>query len=201
MIHHLVGTLSEKDAGKVVVDVGGVGLEAHVTDHTANALGMVGEPVRLLTHLSVREDEWTLFGFLREEDRAFFRLLLGVQGVGPRLALGILSGLAADRLHRAVADGDVAALTAISGVGKKTAQRLIVDLRDKVGELPGSDEFLAPAATVSAPESRDDAVDALVALGYSRSQAAVAVRAARAPNAPEDDVPLEAVVRDALRHL
>jgi Holliday junction DNA helicase RuvA len=199
MIHHVEGVLTEKEAGRVVIEVGGVGLEVLVTDATWHRVGAPGESVRLLTHLSVREDSWTLFGFLREEERHLYRLLLGVQGVGPRMALAVLAGLPVARLKSAVAEGDVKALSTIPGVGKKLAQRLIVDLRDKVGELPTSDEFPIPADGSAFVPERDDAVDALVALGYPRGAARDAVRVVRTPGS--DDSPVEDVVREALRRL
>lgn len=197
MIHHVEGLLTEKDPGRTVVEVGGVGLEILVSDDTWREVGIVGDTVRLLTHLAVREDQWTLFGFLREEERSLFRLLLGVQGVGPRMALAILSGLSVERLRRAVGEGDVAALTTISGVGKKTAQRMVVDLRDKVGELPGGPDLVPVGA--GEPADGDDAVDALVALGYPRAVARDAVRKARGPEARE--APVEEVLKEALRRL
>ena len=200
MIHHIEGMLTETGQGRVVVEVGGFGLELLVADSTVAALGPNGLRVRLLTHLVVREDAWTLFGFAEESERSLFRLLLGVQGVGPRVALAILSGLAPARLRAAVAQGDLAALTAIAGVGKKTAQRMIVDLRDKVGVVPSGDEVPGGAVgTAVAPVEADDAVDALVALGYSRFQARDAVQAARV-TAGEDSA-VEDVLRDALRRL
>ena len=198
MIYSVEGELTEKFAGRVVVDVSGLSYEVLVPDATVEQLGPRGARVRLLTHLSVREDSWTLFGFRAEDDREVFRLLLGVQGVGPRVALAILSGLPPSRLRSAVGEGDVAALKAIAGVGKKTAERVIVDLRDKVGvtgmaELPGT---VSPAAAVA---ESDDAVDALVALGYSRSQSREAVHVAR--QSLDDETAVPDVVRDALRRL
>ncbi len=197
MIHHLDGILTEKRPGRVVVEMGGLGLEAMVSDGTLASLPSPGSRVTLLTHLSVREDAWTLFAFENEEERAFFRLLLGVSGVGPRVALSILSGLRVEKLSEAVAQGDVAALTKIAGVGKKTAQRMIVDLRDKLGAV-GEPELVPPAARVGAAGPADDAVDALVALGYSRPVARDAVSIVRATEA---DLPLEDVVKLALRKL
>ncbi len=198
MIHHVEGTITEKVPGRVVVEVGGFGLEVLVTDATWHRVGDRGESVRLLTHLSVREDAWTLFGFLRDEERFLYRLLLGVQGVGPRMALAVLSGLPVATLRTAVAESDVKTLSSISGVGKKIAQRLIVDLRDKVGELPASDEFPIPVEGAASVVEGDDAVDALVALGYPRIAARDAVRVARIPG---DDAPVEDVVKEALRRL
>lgn len=194
MIHHLEGILESKLPGRVVVDVGGVGFEVHVTDATWRDLGIVGGRARLLTHPVIREDAWTLFGFRREDDRALFRLLLDVQGVGPKVAMAVMSGIPTDRLRAAIAGADVDTLTRIPGVGKKTAQRMIVDLKDKLAAFAG----LAAAAEEPQDAAGDDAVDALVALGYPRSVAREAVRGARADRA---EAPLETVVRDALRRL
>jgi Holliday junction DNA helicase RuvA len=197
LIHHVEGTLVEKGAGRVVVEVGGIGLEILASDGTLRSLPVPGGRARLLTHLAVREDAWTLFGFGSERERQFFRLLLGVQGVGPRLALAVLSGLGVERLRTAVADSDVATLSTVTGVGKKTASRMIVDLRDKIGSTSG--EGVPGAARVSAAtEPPDDAVDALVALGYSRQHARDAVQGARARG---EDLELEELVKLALRKL
>jgi len=193
MIHHLEGILEDKPPGRLVIDVSGVGFEVHVTDATWRDAGIPGTRVRVLTHEAIREDQWTLYGFRRDDERALFRLLLEVQGIGPKVALAIMSGLALGRLKRAIADGDVATLTTISGVGKKTAQRMVVDLKDRLGAAP-SDE----TAPDGAPSDGDDAVDALVSLGYSRHLARDAVRGARAGRA---DLLVEDGVRDALRRL
>jgi Holliday junction DNA helicase RuvA len=198
MIHHVRGTVAEKPVGRVVVDVGGVGLEILVTDGTWNEVGTAGDPVRLLTHLKVAEDAWTLYGFAHADERAVFRLLIGVQGVSPRVAIAILSVLAPGALRRAVQEGDLDALTAVTGVGKKIAQRILVDLRDKVGAMPGgAARVLSGDAAAGGP---DAAVDALVALGYSRGQAREAVHAAR-DAAPDAGIPVETIVRDALRRI
>jgi Holliday junction DNA helicase RuvA len=195
MIHHLEGILEEKPPGRLVIDVSGVGFEVHVADATWNDAGIPGGRIRVLTHLVVREDQWALYGSRREDERALFRSLLDVQGVGPKVALGVMSGLALARLRRAIAEGDVATLTTVSGVGKKTAQRIIVDLKDRVGAF--AEDFEAPAGAASQGDG-DDAVDALVSLGYSRHLARDAVRDVRAVRA---DLPLADVVRDALRRL
>jgi Holliday junction DNA helicase RuvA len=190
--------VAEKPIGRVVVDVGGVGLEIHVTDGTWNEAGSPGDTVRLLTHLRVAEDAWTLYGFAHADERAAFRMLLGVQGVSARVAIAILSVLAPGTLRRAVQEGDVDSLTAVTGVGKKIAQRILVDLKDKVGAIPG-----AAARVVSGgPDlaGPDAAVDALVALGYPRGQAREAVHAAR-DAASGADSGVESIVRDALRRV
>lgn len=195
MIHHLEGTLEDKPLGRLVIDVAGVGFEVHVADATWHDVGIPGTRIRVLTHLVVREDQWALYGFRREDERALFRSLLDVQGVGPKVALGVLSGLAIARLRRAIVEGDVATLTTVSGVGKKTAQRIIVDLKDRLGAFAADVDELVGAPVGG---DGDDAVDALVSLGYSRHLAREAVRGARAAGA---DLTLSDVIRDALRRL
>ena len=200
MIHHVEGTLVAVRPGKAILELAGFGLEILITEGTASRLGPAGLRVHLLTHLVVREDAWVLFGFEEEEERALFRLLLGVQGVGPRLALAILSALEPERLRSAVAEGDLAALTGVTGVGKKTAQRVIVDLRDKVGLVPSGDAVPGAGTPVGATKPpADDVVDALVALGYSRGQARDAVDVAR--GAATAEASTEEVLREALRRL
>lgn len=200
MIHHVDGVLAEKPAGRLIVEVGGVGMEVYVSALTWNDAGRPGEPCRLLTHLSVREDGWTLFGFLEEEEREIFRLLLGIQGIGPKAALSILSAVPVQRLRSIVADEDLAGLTAIPGIGKKTASRILVDLKDKVKDAARG---ARPADAVGLPQAGiatfgDEAVDALVALGYPFADAREAVRAARAG---QTAAPVEAVLKEALRRL
>ncbi len=194
MIHHIEGILEGKFPGRLVLDVGGVGFEVHVTEATWREAGIAGTRVRLLTHAVIREDAWTLYGFRREDDRGLFRLLLEVQGVGPKVALAVMSGLPPDRLRGAIADADVATLTRVPGVGKKTAQRMVVDLKDKLAAFAGA----AAGEAVPADAEGDDAVDALVALGYPRSVAREAVRGARAEHA---GAAVDIVLRDALRRL
>jgi Holliday junction DNA helicase RuvA len=194
VIHHLAGRLAEKPPGRAIVEIGGVGYEVLVSDFTWSVLGAPGERVFLLTHVAVREDGWLVFGFAGEEERALFRLLLGVQGVGPRLALAVLSGLSVNQLRRAVSDGDLTALTAISGVGRKTAQRVLLDLKDKIAAPPTDAEI----ARLTGSDARDEAVDALVSLGYPVTTAREAVRAARSE---KEEAPLETVIKEALRRL
>ena len=203
MIHHVTGPVVRRGSESVVVEVGGIGLELFVSDGTARSLPGVGGEAHLRTHLAVRDDGWTLYGFATEEERNAFRLLLGVQGIGPRLALGILSGLPLASLRRAIGTNDLAALTRVSGVGKKTAQRMVVDLKEKLG-LPEGDETgdfgLVPAA--AEVFERDDVVDALVALGYPRPSAREAVRFGRDTGKSEPgDTDTETLLKRALRRL
>jgi len=193
VIGRLRGTLVRKEPPVLLVDVGGVGYELEAPMTTFYDLPAVGETVTLHTHLVVREDAHLLYGFAREAQRRQFRALLKVNGVGPRVALAVLSGLSEHELAQCVANEDIARLTQVPGIGRKTAERLIVELRDK---LP-SEAPVLPAAASSAPAERDpvgEAVSALIALGYKPQEASRAVR-----GVPNQDVSTEEIIRQALR--
>jgi Holliday junction DNA helicase RuvA len=195
VIAHLEGTLAEKRDGEVIVDVGGVGYRVHVSSACLAALPARGERVRLRTHTHVREDALDLYGFQDEEEESVFRELIGVKNVGPRAAQNILSGIEARQLAAAVVSGDVARLTQVPGVGKKTAERLVVELKEKLAAL-------ARTASPEAGGRRGPLVEqleqALVGLGYRPQQAAQAAEAV-AGDAP--DRPLDEMLRDALKRL
>lgn len=180
MIGRLSGTLLHKRPPEIVVDVGGVGYELQVPMTTLFQLPDVGETVTLVTHHAVREDAHTLYGFAGERDRQLFRGLIKVSGVGPKLALTILSGMDSEHFARAVQGGDLSALVALPGVGKKTAERLLVEMRDRIAAWrePG-DAGAAPstAAAGPRPDKCADAEQALVALGYKPAEAARLVAA------------------------
>jgi Holliday junction DNA helicase RuvA len=173
MIGRLRGEIVFKQPPQLMLDVGGVGYELEAPMSTFYDLPAVGETVTLLTHLAVREDAQVLYGFLREPDRALFRSLLKVSGVGARMALGILSGMDAQRFAACVEQEDLATLTRLPGIGKKTAQRLVMEMRDRLDRLDGLPAVTAPdGSPVSADESTlVDAVGALVALGYKPAEA------------------------------
>ncbi len=206
MIAFLRGRLASVDANQVVVDVGGVGYSLAVPAGTLDRLPATGREVTLHTSLQVREDAWSLYGFATPEERRAFELLVGVNGVGPRLALAVLSGLGPAGLAQAVLLEDAAALARVPGVGKKTAQRLILELRGKLGGL--DEAGLAPAAPTAeaGPAGGGDAfaeaAAALAALGYSGAEAARAVEAARRrlPGGGAD-ADVEVIVRQSLREL
>lgn len=176
MIGFLRGRLVAKQPPALVIDVGGVGYEVEAPMTTFYDLPETGAEVTLHTHLVVREDAHTLFGFLRLSDRALFRSLIRISGVGPRMALAILSGMSADSFARCIRDNDAAALTRVPGVGKKTAERLVVELRDKLGkgEAGGAD---IPVMTGGPANPVEEAVSALIALGYKPPDASRMVRA------------------------
>ena len=159
----------EKLPPRVLVDVGGVGYDLEVPMSTYFALPDLGQPVVLLTHLVVREDAHLLYGFLTDTERRCFRELVKVSGVGPRMALAVLSGLSPDELAQAVAQQSTARLVKVPGIGKKTAERLLLELKDKLASAVS-----APASAAS--DVHGDVLQALVALGYSDKEASAAVR-------------------------
>jgi len=191
VIGFLRGRLEAREPGAVVLDVGGVGYEVAVSAPTAASLGAPGAEVRLRTRLIVREDALLLYGFADRAEMEVFDLLTAITGIGPKLALAVLSVLPPQRLARAVADEDVTAITAVPGVGKKTAQRIVLELRDKLSSG-------GPQAPVPSPAAGDEAaaqaVAALVGLGFSQPEAARAVASIAEP--PSDPAEL---VRQALR--
>jgi Holliday junction DNA helicase RuvA len=168
VIAQVRGRLLRKEPQEAVVDVGGVGYRVTIPLSTFYRLGEPGHEVTLLTHTHVREDALALFGFLTAAEQALFERLIAVSGVGPKLAVSILSGIEAPDLVAALRASDVARLTRIPGVGKKTAERLVLELKDKVQGLAATEEA-APAGPASS--SREDLVSALVHLGYSRPEA------------------------------
>jgi Holliday junction DNA helicase RuvA len=188
MIVRLQGTLIQRQPPQLTIDVGGVGYEVEAPLSVFDRLPATGEPVTLLTQMIVREDSQTLYGFAREADRALFRELLKVSGVGPRLALAILSGVSSDDFALMVEAGDAQALTRLPGIGKKTAERLILEMR---GKLPDSDEGGVPGGRGDAAA---EARAALAALGYSAAEALKMVRAVA-----DQDQPPEALIRAALK--
>ncbi|MFM2006537.1 MAG: hypothetical protein RLZZ09_2192 [Pseudomonadota bacterium] len=176
MIGFLRGVLVLKKPPSLLVDVRGVGYEVDAPMSTFYGLPDVGGEVLLYTHLAIREDAHSLFGFISESERSLFRTLIKVNGVGAKLALGILSGLSAEEFHRAVEYQDTARLVRLPGVGKKTAERLIIELRDRLPEL--GTVTLPGAETLPMPEASpvDDATSALVALGFKPQDAGQLVK-------------------------
>ena len=193
MIARLSGNLAETAADHLVIDVSGVGYLAYASARTLSAIGPIGGNVLLLTEMQVREDAITLFGFGSAAERDWFRLLTGVQGVGGRVALAILSVLEPNDLSRAIVHGDKAMIARANGVGPKLAQRIAMELRDKVGGMAlGPGAAPAPAGSATA-----DAISALANLGFRPAEASAAVAAASDELGPEAG--LDALVRLALR--
>lgn len=182
MIARLHGQLIEKQPPVLVVDVNGVGYELEAPMSTFYKVTL-GSPVTLYVHQVVREDANLLYGFASREERDMCRTLLKVNGVGPKMALAILSGMEADAFAACIRQGDIATLTRIPGVGKKTAERLVIEMRDRVGDAsPGQAGNSAP----SSPEK--DAITALVALGYKPAEAERAVNRVKTDNAAAEDL-------------
>lgn len=198
MIAFLEGKLVEALPTHVVIDVHGVGYEVFIPLSSFDKLPAPGNPVRLLTHLAVREDAQVLYGFATAAERDLFRLLINtVSGVGPKLALNILSGMSPVAFRGAISSGDVKALSRISGVGRKTAERLVVELKDKIGAA-GAWEASSELRGASPADQRvNDAVLALIALDFKLPEAHEAVRAAQAMLGAEATV--EELVRAALK--
>ena len=193
MISQVTGRLATRDVERVeITTAGGVTYEVSIPLGTFEALPPRGDAVTLFTHLVVRDDEWLLYGFGSAHERAVFRRLLAATGVGPALALGMLSRFNAERLVRAIREKDVDTLQSVPRVGRKKAQQLVLDLADKLDDLSGDG---APGVVPSAPGA-DHAVRALVSLGVAPADADKAVREALADGAPGKD--LASLIRDAL---
>lgn len=194
MIASLTGTLAAKSPEEVLIQTdGGVGYAVTVPLGVFERLPAEGARVALFTQLVVREDEWALFGFDRAGDRAIFQRLLTASGFGPRLAIGLLSTLGPERTVRSIREKDLAALSSVSGIGRKKAERLVLELQDRFGDLP------AAATGPTLGGGADDAVQALVRLGYPPAVADAAVRAAIAGGAPAGDA--AALLKLALKDL
>jgi Holliday junction DNA helicase RuvA len=190
MIASLRGRVVASAAGSTVIDVGGVGYRLATTASAARlAAGAGGGEVTLLTHMHVREDALLLFGFASEGERTLFELLLGVSGVGPKVALAIVSGYAPDQIRRAVQTGDHALFTSIPGIGRRTAERVVIDLKDKMG---GITAITSPGEVSDGGDGHTGARDALVGLGMSVAEAEAALRPL------DESLPVEERVRLAL---
>lgn len=189
MIGLLRGRILHKQPPFLLLDVNGVGYEVEAPMSTFYELPAGDAPVILFTHLAIRDDAHVLYGFSREADRALFRALLKVSGVGGKMALAILSGMSADEFALCVRGGDTAALTRLPGVGKKTAERLIVEMRDRLAPLqPGLPVSAAARASVPPRTAEGDAVSALVALGYKPADASRMVRGAAGAGMATEDI-------------
>ncbi len=203
MIAHLSGTLLAKHATSVILDVGGVGYEVTIPVTTFYDLEEPGSAVRLRVYTHVREEVLQLFGFRTERERELFILLISVSGIGPKSGIAMLSGMSADEIVTAIRTNNLARLTSIPGVGKKTAERLVIELRDKMAALssPALDAELAAGAVGAAPSEdslREDTLSALINLGYQKALAEKAIMQAANEGG---DLSVELLLRRSLRHL
>jgi len=195
MIATLTGRLRRKAVDYLIVDVSGVGYQVHVPFSTYQSIPDSGEEVSLHIHTHLREDSLSLFGFLTEAEKDMFLLLMGVSGIGPKLALAVLSSLPVHELSRAIQSSDDSKLCAISGIGKKTAARMVLELQDKI-KLAASSFCPEPAATV--PDDVEDAVSALMNLGYKKPLAEEALKKVRVGR---PGLKVEELIREALNVL
>jgi Holliday junction DNA helicase RuvA len=196
MIGYVHGTLAYRLPHAIVVDTGGVGYEIFVPDNSRLLLAREGDEVRIFTAMIVKEDEMSLYGFPDRDSVGLFRLLLTVSGVGAKAAMAILSAMSAEQAVRAITFGDATLLTKANGVGKKGAERIILELSDKVGKLPGGAQ---PEGGVPQPASggaEGEAIEVLLSLGYSRSEAGAAVL-----GIAEEGLSAEELVKRALRSM
>lgn len=196
MIVFLDGVLEEKEPTRVVVAVGGVGYEAAIPLSSYDRLPAIGQRLRLLTVPVVREDAHLLFGFMTADERSAFLLLTSVNGIGPKLGLAVLSGLSVRDLKAAIAAGDVKRLSGISGIGKKTAERLVLEMRDKLGKGDLMEALAGGTAPGPADAKLRDALLALISLGYKQADAQRMVKDVAAQIAPDSS--LEDVLRKIL---
>ncbi|MBE6727071.1 MAG: Holliday junction branch migration protein RuvA [Ruminococcaceae bacterium] len=197
MIASLHGILIDKDNVSVVVECGGVGMRCLVTAVTSAALPALGQEVFLYTHFAVREDSMDLYGFAEKSELEIFRLLTSVSGVGPKIGLALLSQFTADNILLFIAGGDAKSLTAASGVGKKMAEKIVFELRDKVGSIAegkGMSDVMT-AGNASANTMTHEAIEALVSLGFSQSESALAV------GRLDPSLPTDELIKQALKDL
>jgi Holliday junction DNA helicase RuvA len=201
MIARVSGKLLSKDTAHAVIDVGGVGYAVQIPLTTFYELPDEGSPVALYTHTHVRQDAILLFGFMRRRDRDLFQLIISVSGFGPRLALNILSGISMEELSRAVLEGDVKRLTNIPGVGRKMSERLVFEMREKIGKLPlgEGDAPCRPGGDESLVRMRREAASALVNLGYRTALAEKAIEKVFRKGEPVPS--LDVLLKESLRIL
>jgi len=195
MIAYVRGVLDHKEPSRLVVDVNGIGYEIFIPLSTYQKLPALGDQVKLFTHHHVREDAVNLYGFLSSEEKEIFELVLTISGVGAKVALSILSAMTVDVFRRSVAQGDMKTLTKIPGIGKKSAERMVLELKDKIGTVHVDAEMMRVLGT----ESGNDAVAALLSLGTGQSAAEYAVY--RAERLLGDEAKLEDVIAQAIKLL
>ncbi len=203
MFSYLQGQLAERNADHIVIDVGGIGFLVFTPGQALSQMPAIGETVKMYTYFQVKEDSMTLYGFLRRDDLEMFKMLIGVNGIGPKGALAILSVLSSDDVRFAILSGDAKAICRAPGVGKKIAERVIFDLKDKLSLEDAFEKKLEHNSqdegnvTTGLEQVREDALLALTALGYSQSEALRAVRAVELT----EGMQVEGVLQEALKKL
>jgi Holliday junction DNA helicase RuvA len=198
LIAYLEGKLIEKNPTHLILDVNGVGYSVNIPVSSYGRLGEIGETIKILTHQHVREDELRLYGFSTKPEKELFELLISVNGVGPRVALGILSSISVEDFQRSVLEEDFDVLTHISGVGKKTAQRLIVELKEKLTKVDLRAEKGVEVKERIGVSVEDEAVLALVSLGYNKFDARKAVE--KVSSESKESLPIEELIKRALQY-
>lgn len=193
MIHHLKGRLVEKNPTNVVIDCNGVGYFVNISLHTYSLIG-AGEEIQLYTHLQIKEDSHTLYGFMEKSERQIFRLLISVSGVGASTARTMLSSIIPQQIMEAIASGDVATIQSIKGIGAKTAQRVILDLKDKILKVFDADEVFSASNNTN----KDEALSALETLGFTKKQSEKVIEGI-VKESP--DATVETIIKLALKKL
>ena len=197
MISHLNGKLEHVDHNHVVIDVGNVGYRVNVPASTLSRMPKPGENVKLFTLQIVREDDISLYGFLNREERSLFSTLLSVSGIGPKMAMAMISGFSLDRLVSAIAQGDIELLSSISGIGRKTAERIVVELREKIGKTYAVKPEQMTAGMKGDQTLVSDSISALISLGYSPREAREAILRLDAEKLGS----VEEIIKEALKGL
>ncbi len=199
MYDFLSGKIVRKDATRLVLEVGGVGYDLAIPLSTFHSLGSAAE-ARIWTHLVVREDAHQLFGFKTQDERNIFRLLLSVSGIGPKMSLAVLSGMGIAELRKAIIQGSIPTLTSISGIGRKTAERLIIELREKILLLESHEKVSVPGPLKDEERLVEDSLEALVSLGYRRPEAKQAVQKVLAEKG-SGTLSIEDLIRASLKYI
>lgn len=202
MYHYLTGKLVEKTPNGIVLDVEGIGYQIQIPASSYHSLPEPGQSVRMLTHFIVREDSHTLYGFISEEERHLFRLFISISGIGPKMAITMLSGVSVPELKRAIIEGSLQVLTGIPGIGRKTAERVVVELREKLvlterksgGGIPVTQKMQAEEQLL------EDSLQALVSLGYQKKAAREAIHKALKNSAAEKNT-VEEIIRASLKYV
>jgi Holliday junction DNA helicase RuvA len=197
MISHLRGKLVQKSPTEIVIDVNGVGYQVHIPLSTFEKIDKLDGEVSILTHMHVREDAMILFGFATEAERDIFKMLISISGIGPKIAQGILSGIGTSELREAVLINNIDALTSISGVGRKTAERIVLELRSKLGKIEFTEQMVTP--TSQQLKARSEAIIALMSLGFNRTNAEQTLRTILSESTNKE-LSVEEMIKKSLHH-